>query len=559
MAELQGVCTFPGVAQIVRASFTLSHGITPSAGYIEFAPQPGFVATDGELRFLFGSTAIRFPGCRLLSPTFTRAGGGMIARFQIQDRRWKWEHREISGRYNVRKEDGRFEEDTEEAPQELARKLLRAMGESNFSVSELPNETRPEIDWDFASPAQELAELCESLGCRVVLGLDNRVSIRKIGQGRPLPNLGIQMTEGYGASLQAIPDSLKFVAAPSLSECRLKLEAVGLDMDDKVKLVDDLSYMPTDGWRYQHPLSFGGVNPSNGQIDQAINLAKQTVWKWFRVKEQADASYPAQEFEKLWQILPLMEGRLKSYDDLDATTQYLPPMITGDYYDGNASGINTSAASGVGSATLKSRGYRGKFEVDRETGIVKFDEPVYKTSDANGIRVFTEPELYLTIAIMFRSLTTRQPQRAVQTERLRGRSVGGGTRIILREDVREQEVIEYDDTTNRQTSFESNRQALLREAQFTLRAAAAEYVTTPTNDIQYAGLLAINPDGAIQQVTWNVGPEGATTRASRNAEFNLAVPSYKERRRIERQKKGAEGKQKLLEFLGIKTGKPRSR
>jgi hypothetical protein len=52
-------------------------------------------------------------------------------------------------------------------------------------VSGLPNLSRPEVDWVFANPAQELAALAESLGCRVVLGLDGRVAASGRFRGRP--------------------------------------------------------------------------------------------------------------------------------------------------------------------------------------------------------------------------------------------------------------------------------------------------------------------------------------------------------------------------------------
>lgn len=47
---------------------------------------------------------------------------------------------------------------------------------------------------------------------------------------------------------------------------------------------------------------------------------------------------------------------------------------------------------------------------------------------------------------------------------------------------------------------------------------------------QYPGILPIDVDGAIQQITWRVGPEGPSTTASRNSEHSPNVPAYPARR-----------------------------
>jgi hypothetical protein len=49
--------------------------------------------------------------------------------------------------------------------------------------------------------------------------------------------------------------------------------------------------------------------------------------------------------------------------------------------------------------------------------------------------------------------------------------------------------------------------------------------------VEYAGLVPINPDGAISQVHWSGGPAGTVTRAGRNSEFSLTVPTFADRRR----------------------------
>src|SRR5579871_3314191 len=160
-----GLLSFPGIDLVRSWSFTLSHGITPGVAHVEIAPQSDVPAEIGTMTISFGDVELDFPGCVLDSAQVRRDRSGMVVHLAILDRRWAWRYGAVSGRYNLRQQDGTLDASTEMAPQDLAALLLSAMGESNFDVSGLPNLARPEVDWVYANPAQELAELAESLGC----------------------------------------------------------------------------------------------------------------------------------------------------------------------------------------------------------------------------------------------------------------------------------------------------------------------------------------------------------------------------------------------------------
>src|SRR5258707_3556437 len=97
-----GILSFPGVDQILSWSFTLSHGITPSAALVEIAPQFGMPAEVGTMVISFGDVALEFAGCLLDSANVRRDGAGMIVSLSILDRRWAWRYGAVSGRYNLR-------------------------------------------------------------------------------------------------------------------------------------------------------------------------------------------------------------------------------------------------------------------------------------------------------------------------------------------------------------------------------------------------------------------------------------------------------------------------
>jgi len=80
------------------------------------------------------------------------------------------------------------------------------------------------------------------------------------------------------------------------------------------------------------------------------------------------------------------------------------------------------------------------------------------------------------------------------------------------------------------------------EAGVIANAVLKQYQRPNPQQATYIGLHPIEPDGAIQQVIWHVGPQGATTEVSRNNETHPAIISY-------RQLKMLRGVSSLLERL----------
>jgi hypothetical protein len=94
-----------------------------------------------------------------------------------------------------------------------------------------------------------------------------------------------------------------------------------------------------------------------------------------------------------------------------------------------------------------------------------------------------------------------------------------GPRVIRRDDLVRTVVTQYD-ANNNPTGANDNTSAVEQEASESLDAAQAAFQTLVTSQVEYAGLVPISPDGAIQQVQWSGGLSGCVTRASRNSEFS---------------------------------------
>jgi hypothetical protein len=79
-----------------------------------------------------------------------------------------------------------------------------------------------------------------------------------------------------------------------------------------------------------------------------------------------------------------------------------------------------------------------------------------------------------------------------------------------------------------------NTKDVKAECDYYLDRLVAEYQTPVGQTIQYAGLMPIQLDGAIQQVTWSISSRGTITVASRNSEQRANTIPYTRRREQEK-------------------------
>ena len=244
MPDPQGLAYFPGIDQLISASFTLAHGITPGVIQVELAPQPNFSAEMGSFFSYYGDVVLEFTDCKVDSASFDASTSGFIWRLAIFDRRWMWAFGQISGSYNLYNDDGTLEKQTEKSPQDLARLCLEAMGEQDYDISQLPSSPQPTVDWDYAVPAQALANLVDELGCRIVFQLDGTVAIVPEGQGEDLPFLADLQADSLTIDPPERPDSLVIVGAPVRYQVDLPLAAVGWNTDGTIQPLGMLDYAP---------------------------------------------------------------------------------------------------------------------------------------------------------------------------------------------------------------------------------------------------------------------------------------------------------------------------
>lgn len=514
MALPQGVATFPGVLSLVDASYSLTHGISPGIATITMTPQAGFTAAGGTLAFYFGSTRITFPDCKVDQHSFRRTRQGLIWQLSIFDRRWKWVAGpgRISGHYNLRKDDGILRTGTEKTPQELATLLLDAMGESGYSVGSLPNFARPDVHWEDASPPQELATLCDSLGCRIVLQLTNRVALLPQGHGAALPP-GFILEDSLTIDPPEKPDKLTIACGPTRYQVDLDLEAVGRDNDDEgtVKLIDDLDYIPAGGWVGQDPPAFSGVAGEETRADgtKVLNqkVAAQTIFRMYRVAFPVMVpGYPRLLYDLDHLEIELAQVDTKTENGIEVN---LSAEVWGDWCPGPDEYTNkTDTIVNV------------NWSWDAAHGIVRFSEAVFKTNVAGQLSAIPAV-LKLRAAVRVRKDTDHSYLNYVSW-----RTLGNwGT---------QEHVTHHDELHLCYKNGKRENQAEIDTiCRYYLDGIEAQFHKPLPQTRTYDRIMAITPDGAIHQVTWNVGGRGATTIASRNNEQLERVIPYKERRMLQ--------------------------
>lgn len=337
-----GSVYYPGIKQIVSASYSRSHGITPDICQIQMAPQtldpsdPDYtpIEPDGYLLFQFEAqsvevnslgnrstktTQILIQGCRPDRANIRRSGSSEIWTIPVFDRRWKWKFGSFSGHWNMKK-NGVIEIRKERTVRQLAEMCLEAMGEKKYNTKALDQlednkklkyrkKIRPEVHWDRIPPAQALNDLVTSLGFRVCLKWDDTVSIEKYGEGALLSTDDL-LSGGFEADLPEVSNSVTVVGGITMHETIWSLEAVGLDIDGMWRPVYHLSYVPKNkdtkqpDWRLTEPGVFDGILASYQDIEdqkadgvpvdkdeyrkkkEQYSLAQQTVYRSFRL------SYP---------------------------------------------------------------------------------------------------------------------------------------------------------------------------------------------------------------------------------------------------------------------------
>lgn len=550
----QALAFFDKVERIESLTATLAHGITPSQIQLRITPQRRTIAVNANLKITYGNNKILLQDCQCDVANLQYDQSGQVFALTILDRRWKWRHGQISGQYNLRWEDGKIIKDKEKnkaaagnavadcerTPKQLAKLCLEAMGEKNYDIDDMPNDARPLCQWDVANPAHALQELCDQLGCRIVLQLNNRVAIRRAGVGRQLPGGAIE-TLSSSIDPPDKPSSIVIVCGPTRYQDDFELEAVGLDTDGSIKAIDDLSYAPTTSgtygkWSAADAKTFHCVSDVT-----ARKLALKSVFRWYRIKTPTRVKGFDDPIERIRQLFPLGD-ELVQQAKIMGTEHNRKAFVYGFWSRKGIKGTTSGTQKGTLAIDVDMSDpsiVPLDFSVDSRDGVIKFDRPMYDqptagTPSAPGGKLAPcgtkNRPFKLRVAV-----TVREPETGAFNRYERKRKMSGTNTVTQPRYVRHDEIV-----LNYLDGKENNKKDVDKECDYYLDALEKEYDITQPESATYAEIIECNPDGAIQSVTWTINQQGGSTSVSRNDDDGSPVTlPYKIRRANEKNKKAA--------------------
>ena len=309
-------------------------------------------------------------------------------------------------------------------------------------------------------------------------------------------------------------------------------------------------------WALASPPWFGNVQATDRlTLAQARRLAEESVYKWYRIEN-------IHQFDRTPGMVIPGYGKLARREQLiilDTQIEHVTPekgdeKITGpdglpiirDFYEGYQRN-KPARCYGSYQPNVASHFIDTRFDADNTTAdaevleefrinpdryLVEFVNPIWRRLGDGQI----EPaKLALQTSVHVRNPETNEVEHYYKTFRL-----GGNQRtrpaVISRPDIKHLVHGTYEGFDN------GDRHQLLRvidnelevadRAEYYLREDALRYRFDASLDRIYSGIVPIRLDGAVGQITWIIGQDGATTQASRNSEHALYVPSFIERLRI---------------------------
>lgn len=561
MAERFGQAFWPGVRGFISCNYTASHGITPGIATLTIPEQdPGKIPSYGDLIITDGNGKIRLRDCKMTGWTFSGgAGTPRTITMHIADRRWMWAFGVAWGDWNqidphpdpatipegeFIASGGPWMPGTYRPAYKMMADLLALMNEHHPLIEPVPDIPVP-MRWNGMRPAQALAALCDELNYVIAYQpIADRILLTPKGVGASLPNLIPIHSSSVSASLPTLPSRLELHGGETIFNDYIRLEPCGPERNGEIRTLDDLSYRPANGWGASGlPPWFGSVPAGDNMTkEETVKLAQANVWRMYRPSlaavDNPNGVMDVPGFgpvtdrnqivlgSQLYGLSKDEQGQLRTEPAFAVGSVYYPPMperkLPGALVAAGATGGNTSFGARLPVS----------FAVDATRGVILFDRYLFKL---NAARQPVAPQLLINTGFRLRDSVGLRPARFI---------VGGPTGATAHPRcppaiVHHAELVQVvnvvrsvaaENPTFALADVATNLDELLPLANYYLRAAMREYELDAAATIHYPGVVGIEPDGAIAQVTWQVGGSPAMTTASRNTEHTYYLPTAKERR-----------------------------
>lgn len=477
---------------------------------------------------------------------------------------------------------------TERTPRELLELCAAALGETALAFGAVPNDARPPIDWSGVRPSDAMQSVADQVGCRLIFQ-PVRDGVAVAPPAPPsavvvLPDAPI-VEESQSVEAATPPSAITVLGGAILLGDYWRLEYVGLEADGRVVPIDQLSYRPPRGWwpyvpGYGHWMDC--VKGDSENVEQSQALAKQFVWRTFRLAGRLrDAGRPNRGNPF---VLPLPQFERIGHP---RQVTLLPDLYTPEK-DARGQLFSSPGKLYANSYNYsKSKQFRGEnrphpqeleqpFSIDAR-GLITSALPIYRVYSWQNVADRPAAQLVLNAAYqsafmqyqggrgrgtplqppiredfqvasgwvhgpaavyLYTSARVRHP---TQWHEIRGEwslSLAGGTapaEVLPRAELVPVYLVQRATFQGmRRVAVADNEAELAAAAGYYLTAAAAKYQVKPALTRTYAGLVAVDPDAAVEQVTWSFGVgRPPTTTVSVGTEHDAYQSPYQERRRSE--------------------------
>lgn len=344
------------------------------------------------------------------------------------------------------------------------------------------------------------------------------------------------------------------------------------------------------GWEFSQPPEFPGVRETNRlTLEEARALARESVFRCYRLVPRDPATgrnaliVPGFGPVRRRHQIVLLPTMVEQVVPIALDQNLVNPNLGGLQNAGNAAAIENfyngfsrdKPAQFFGSASLEVLRDNGHlwwaphaaqlaapmatgnsqrtdriyvpFEIIPDEQIVKFSVPVYRLTgnQQSGLRVapignpVIETACYVRTshhALARSSWSRPMPNRGAADTIYDGPDANWNRyhnhAVKMCDDIQEEFFGVYSAALVLLKSQRVDQDALARANHY-LDTMTVQYLYERGLTREYNGIKFIDCDGGIQQVTWEVGPNGASTVASQNTEHSVYIPPYPARRRKE--------------------------
>lgn len=559
---LEAVVEFPGIENIVSFSYSMGHGVQPSTMSMVILPQnTRKIEQTGLLELSYGGQKRKMKNVLVDAASFRYDSSGGSISLTLKDYRWTWAFSYVTGAYNLRTLDGEpmvlggagvndndVLGNSKRSLRELCKICLDAMGVRgrNQNVNDVPDNLYPPVSWDNENAANALHSLLEQFDLRLAPSWNGGANIVKVGVGAKLPASEIDKIESEGAELdpQERPEFIRLVTNPVLYSVDFELEAVGEDVDGKIKPVEECS------WYSEGLINFadsGDIEPDMSEdlegddAEYSLNsLAQKTCFKWWRIKlpqvggagakgAAAGTTSPNMALyafkdkfgpiKYIEQFLPLASELPDMYYDTNTKTKTNKSAFVfgrferdGDFGEASIDDVadidfytvdepDPGAGEGQRSAVVPV-----SFSLDRDRGIVMFSRPIYAMTTGNP-QAAEMATLWLRAGSYIKELKTALPSRIVEE---RKEDAGSSARYMT---IQVDEAEPWFSVTG-----EDNHKDIDKIIKRYDDEISEMFERHESEVATYIGLVFEPIDGAIREISWTIDEGGATTIISRNTD-----------------------------------------